>query len=278
MSRKIFVQISVLALFLFALLAVPTSAQAGGVCGGTYVVEAGDTLSSIASRCGTTVSAITTANSGVADPLRAGQTLTLSSASSSSGAVTSTIVSTDTSYTPSTTTTTSTTNYNYYPPVTYSNGTYVVQYGDTFSAIAYRYGLTINQLWAANPQVWNINYLYAGQVLYIPTSSGQTGSSSSSSSEPLSYGHVPAGTPYGWVRLVNQSSSTEIYVSLQGTTRDGVNVIYEYPVNGSLTVKIPSGSYKYVAWANERQFVGYFHLPNDGESKLVFRNNQASDE
>ena len=106
MSRKIFVQISVLALFLFAFLAVPTSVQAGGVCGGTYVVEAGDTLSSIASRCGTTVSAITTANSGVADPLRAGQTLTLSSASSSSGAVTSTIVSTDTSYTPSTTTTT----------------------------------------------------------------------------------------------------------------------------------------------------------------------------
>ena len=278
MSRKNFVQISVLALFLVALLAVPTSAQAGGVCGGTYVVEAGDTLSSIASRCGTTVSAITTANSGVADPLRAGQTLTLSSASSSGGAVTSTIVSTETNYTPSTTTTTSTTNYNYYPPVTYSNGTYVVQYGDTFSAIAYRYGLTINQLWAANPQVWNINYLYAGQVLYIPTSGGQTGPTSSSSSEPLSYGHVPAGTPYGWVRLVNQSSSTEIYVSLQGTTRDGINVIYEYPVSGSLTVKIPSGSYKYVAWANERQFVGYFHLPNDGESKLVFRNNQASDE
>jgi len=280
MSRKIFTQVSILALLLLAFLAIPARAQAGGVCGGTYVVEAGDTFSSIASRCGTTVSAITAANPGVAEPLRAGQTLNLSSTNTSGGAVTSTIVSSDSSYTATTTTTTTTSsNYNnYVAPVTYNNGTYIVQYGDTFSAIAYRYGLSINQLWAANPQVWNINYLYAGQVLYIPTSGGQTGSSSSSSSEPLSYGHVPAGTPYGWVRLVNQSSSTEIYVSLQGTTRDGINVIYEYPVSGSLTVKIPSGSYKYVAWANERQFVGYFHLPNDGESKLVFRNNQASDE
>jgi LysM repeat protein len=273
MSRKVFAQISVLALLLLAFLAIPASAQAGGVCGGTYVVDAGDTLSSIASRCGTTVSAITTSNPGVVDPLRTGQTLTLSSTNSSGGSVTSSIVSSDSTYNTNTNTST-----NYVPPVTYSNGTYIVLYGDTFSAIASRYGLSINQLWAANQQIWNINYLYAGQIIYIPTSSGQTGYTSSSTSEPLSYGHVPAGTPYGWVRLVNKSSSTEIYVSLQGTTKDGINVIYEYPVKGSLNVKVPSGSYTYVAWANEKEFVGYFHLAVEGSRVLTFYNSKASSE
>ncbi|MBK9210563.1 MAG: hypothetical protein IPL71_20685 [Anaerolineales bacterium] len=36
------------------------------------------------------------------------------------------------------------------------------------------------------------------------------------------------------------NTSSDIYVSLQGTTRDGINVIHEYPVNDSMTVKIPA--------------------------------------
>ena len=273
MSRKVFTQVSVLALLLFALLIVPTGVRAGGVCGGTYVVEVGDTLNSIASRCGTTVSAITAANPGVSDPLRAGQTLNLSTANPGGGAVTSTIVSSDGNYTPTTTITN--VNYNYVAPVTYSNGTYIVQYGDTFSAIAYRYGLSINQLWAANPQVWNINYIYRGQVLYIP-SGGQSGYTSTTELKPLSYGNVPAGTPYATVRLVNKSASREIYVSLQGSTVDGVRVIYEYPVEGSLRAKIPAGDYTYVAWANEQQFVGYFHLGKGSNRTLTFRNSEST--
>lgn len=279
MSRKIFTQVSILALLLLAFLAIPARAQAGGVCGGTYVVEAGDTFSSIASRCGTTVSAITAANPGVAEPLRAGQTLNLSSTNTSGGAVTSTIVSSDSSYTATTTTTTTTSsNYNnYVAPVTYNNGTYIVQYGDTFSAIAYRYGLSINQLWAANPQVWNINYLYAGQVLYIP-SSGGTATTSTTQSQPLSYGNVPAGTEYSYVRLVNRSQSKEIYVSLQGETVDGIRVIYEYPVEGSLKVKVPTGSYTYVAWVNEQEFVGYFRLRKGSDRTITFRNSESTAE
>lgn len=277
MSRKIFVQVSVLALLMLALLAVPASARAGGICGGTYVVDAGDTLNSIAGRCGTSVSAITTANPGIADPLRAGQTLTLKGSTPSGSTATVaivSIVSSDTSYN------TNTTQQHYTPPpvVTYSNGTYIVQYGDTFSAIASRYGLSINQLWAANPQIWNINYLYAGQVIYIPTASGQTGYNSTTESVPLSYGNVPQGTPYSTVKLVNKSSSKEIYVSLQGITNDGVNVIYEYPVKGSLKVNIPTGSYTYVAWANEQEFVGYFQLGKDANRTLTLYNNKSSAE
>ncbi len=269
MSRKIFVQISVVGLLLLALIAVPAGVQAGGACGGAYVVETGETLNSIASKCGTTASAITAANPGVTDPLRAGQTLNLSSASTSGGSVTSVIVSSDASYTGQSSSSTSaaaTTQ------VTYGKGIYIVKYGDTFAAIAGRYGLSINQLWAANPQVWNINYIYAGQALYIPSS----GQPAAAESKPLSYGHVPAGTPYGTVRLVNKSASREIYVSLQGSTVDGVRVIYEYPVEGSLKAKIPAGDYTYVAWANQREFVGYFHLGGGGDRRLIFRNEQSA--
>lgn len=276
MSRKIFTQISVLALLALTLIAIPASVQAGGVCGGTYVVESGDTLNSIAARCGITASAVTAANPGVTDPLRAGQTLNLSS-TGSSGAVTSTIVSSDAGYIVTTTTTTTTVNPNYVAPVTYSNGTHIVQYGDTFSAIAYRYGLSVGQLWAANPQVWNINYIYAGQVLYIP-SGGQSSYTPVSELEPLTYGNVPAGTPYSTVKLINKSASRDIYVSLQGSTIDGVRVIYEYPVGSSLRVKIPAGDYTYVAWVNEQEFVGYFHLGKDATRTLTFRNSESTAE
>jgi LysM repeat protein len=269
MSRKFFTQVLVLALLLLTFLAIPANAHASGVCGGTYIVDAGDTLNSIAAKCGITVSAITTANPGVANPLRTGQTLNLPRSNSNGSGVTVSIVSSGTT--------------NYYPtptpaPVTYSSGTYIVQYGDTFSAIASRYGLTTNQLWAANQQIWNINYLYAGQAIHIPGSSGQTAYTSSTGSSPLSYGNVPDGTPYGQVRLVNKSSSKEIYVSLQGTTRDGVSVINEYWVSGSLNVKVPAGSYKYVAWANEQQFVGYFQLGKESSRTLTLFNSKSSAE
>lgn len=265
MSRKSFVQVSVLALLLLAFLAVPASVQAGGVCGGKYVVDAGDTLNSIASRCGITVSAITAANPGVADPLKAGQTLTLP-VGSSGGGVTSTIVSSDT-------TTTTTTTY-VTPTVTNSSGTHVVQFGETFSSIAYRYGLSVNQLWAANPQVANINYVYVGQVLTIPGG----GSTSTTDLKPLSYGNVPAGTPHSGVRLVNKSSSREIYVSLQGDTKDGIRVIYEYPVKGTLKVNVPVGDYTYVAWVNEQKFVGYFHLSKGSDRTVIFYNKESKAE
>jgi LysM repeat protein len=271
MSRKIFAKILVLVLLLLVFLAIPASAQAGGVCGGKYIVDAGDTLNSIAAKCGTSISAITTANPGVADPLHSGQTLTLSGNGSSGSGVTSSIVSSGT-----TNYTTYNNNYNSSSPaVTYSNGTYIVQYGDTFSAIASRYGLSINQLWAANPQIWNINYLYVGQLIYIPTAGG-TAYTSSTEQKPLSYGNVPAGTPHSSVKMVNKSSSKEIYVSLQGTTKDGIKVIYEYPVDGFLRAKVPAGDYKYVAWANEKQFVGYFHVAPGSDRTLTFFNDRST--
>ena len=65
MSHKFFTQVLVLVLILLAFFGTPLNAQAGGVCGGPYVVAAGDTLETIAAMCGTTVSAIYAANPGI---------------------------------------------------------------------------------------------------------------------------------------------------------------------------------------------------------------------
>jgi LysM repeat protein len=51
-----------------------------------------------------------------------------------------------------------------------STGVYhTVRWGETLYRISVYYGTTINAIMAANPQIWNPNVIYAGQVLYIPT-------------------------------------------------------------------------------------------------------------
>ena len=129
---------------LFVLMAVVISAFGftGGAsawyCTSYVTVQWGDTLSGIASLCGTTVDAIRAANPGLGWWVYAGQVLYIPTGS-----------------TPS------------YPAPSYG-GTYVVQWGDTMAKIAGYYGVTVNDLLAANPQVWSPSLIYAGQVLNIP--------------------------------------------------------------------------------------------------------------
>lgn len=108
------------------------AASAGGASGSTYTVRAGDTLSSIASRYGTTISALARAN-GISNVnfIYVGQTLKVSGA-----------------------TTTSTTS------------SYTVRYGDTLSAIASRYGMSTSTLASING-ISNPNWIYPGQVLKL---------------------------------------------------------------------------------------------------------------
>ena len=46
---------------------------------------------------------------------------------------------------------------------------YTVQWGDTLSAIAQWYGTTVQDIMWANSQITNPNFIYYGQVIFIPT-------------------------------------------------------------------------------------------------------------
>ncbi len=247
MSRKTFIQIIVLITILVTSFAGTGNAQAWSSCGGTYVVQWGDTLSGIAVLCGTTVSALFAANPGISGYLYAGQVLVIPGGGYS------------------------------YPPQTGYGDTYIVQRGDTFSGIAKRYGLSVNELWAANTYIWDINRIYPGQVIYIPGSGSSWFRIVPTTTEPLvprSYGVVPPKTPTGRVTLIN-SANAEVYVSLQGTTNDGASVINEYPVSGTMNVKVPAGWYLYVAWVGGQKFSGQFKLGGDSSHTLTFYINKV---
>ena len=96
----------------------------------TYVVQAGDTLSGIATKFGTTVANLVSLNN-ISDPnlIYVGQVLKLPSSGNSSR-------------------------------------TYIVQEGDTLSSIATKFGTTVVNLVSLN-NISNANLIYVGQVLYV---------------------------------------------------------------------------------------------------------------
>jgi LysM repeat protein len=101
-----------------------TSSPVASSSGGVYEVQRGDTLSAIAARLGVSVDALASANG--LDPsglLISGTTLHPIGGSASSGAA---------------------------PSVSSGGGAYVVQRGDTLSALAARLGVTVDSLAAAN--------------------------------------------------------------------------------------------------------------------------------
>ncbi len=100
-----------------------------------YVVQPGDTLSTIAQRHGVTVSQLASANGlNVYSWVYAGQHLVIPGQTAA-------------------------------PPT--SGSVYVVRPGDTLIAIAMRHGVTVSQLASANHLAWNA-WVYVGQRLTIP--------------------------------------------------------------------------------------------------------------
>ncbi len=145
-------------------LTIPGGAGGGGssggssgsatATGGVHVVRRGETLSSIARRYGTTVSAIASAN-GIRNPslIWVGQRLRIpgrSGGGSSRGGGTTSAS---------------------------SGGVHVVRRGETLSSIARRYGTTVSAIAAANG-IRNPSLIWVGQRLRIP---GRGGGGTSSS-------------------------------------------------------------------------------------------------
>jgi LysM repeat protein len=132
--RRLIILIGVL---LMVVSATAVSAQAGQIY---HVVAPGESLSQIALRYNTTVAAIVAAN-GIfnANYIYAGQYL---------------LIPSSVYYPPA-------------PPPSPGSSFYTVQYGDTLARIARRFGSTIWALVQAN-NIYNANFIYAGQVLRIP--------------------------------------------------------------------------------------------------------------
>lgn len=139
MSAKRWIQSIIVIALLSLSFAHTGNALAWYSCGRYYTVQWGDTLSGLAAACGITVYSIQVANPGLGYWLYAGQTIYVPGSYSA----------------PPT----------YYPP---ASGTYVVQSGDTMAKIARRFGISLSSLIAANPQIVNPSFIFAGQVISLP--------------------------------------------------------------------------------------------------------------
>lgn len=287
MTHKSFLRMTVLVLLAMLATLIPFQVRAGGVCGGAYTVESGDTIAKLAAMCGTTPSAIFAANSGLKEPLTAGQVITIPGANfgvtTTVEVVTATPVSGNATAIPAAVVNYYTYYYyNYYysnPPVTTSN-TYIVQAGDTFAGIAARYGLSVSQLWAANPQLTDTNVLYIGQLIYIPTSSYNPPyvyASPTVTQEPRPFSdnsEIPNNAAFATVWLVNKSE-TEVYISLHTSRADGSNAVNEYPVNKRVEAEIPTGWVDYVAYVGGRKFTGGFMLKEGTQHTITFNRSKV---
>lgn len=103
-----------------------------------YTVKSGDTMSGIAQKFDVSLQSLLNANPQITNPnlIHTGQVITIPTASST------------------------------IPPSTTVQ--YTVKTGDTMSGIAHQYGISVQTLIHANPQITNPNVICTGQVLTIP--------------------------------------------------------------------------------------------------------------
>ena len=195
MSRKSRILLAVVSTLLLLAFVTPGVALAWSGCGSSYYVQRGDTLSGIAVLCGTSIAAIRQANPSLGYYLYAGQTLSMPGGYNSGY---------NNGYN------------NGYPgyvtgPTGY--GTYVVARGDTLRNIAARTGFTVSDMIAANPQLWNPNLIYAGQVINLPGSSSGT-TYYDYNGYPTNYGNYGSGSTY----TVQWGDTLRMIATRYGTT------------------------------------------------------------
>jgi LysM repeat protein len=145
MNTRKFLQLFVLLSVLLASFASTSSAFAApalmGQCGTSVTVVSGDTLRKIADRCGTSVAALRLANPeiGWGNLIYPNQVLLLPGA----------ILYGDNGY-----------------------DTYIVARGDTLKSLANRFGTTVDVLLSLNRSISNVNLIYEGQRLFVPSGRG----------------------------------------------------------------------------------------------------------
>ena len=177
MSFKKIVNLSLMLATLLASFTFTGNALAASGCGGPYTVQWGDTLASVAYRCGTTQDAIRQANPNLRYWLYAGQTISMPGYYGNNNGYN------NHTYDPAPQTYANNNGHNGYNNNTYNPApqnyaanyyapqagrTYVVQWGDTLQKIADRTGVSVYDIEAVNPQVWNPNWIFYGQVINLP--------------------------------------------------------------------------------------------------------------
>jgi LysM repeat protein len=166
MAAKRFLQLIMVIAILATCFAATGGAQArSGGCASYITVQWGDTLSELAANCGTTVEAIQAANPDLGWWLYAGEVIYI-----------------PTGYTPAPAN----------PPQTGS--TYTIQWGDTLGSIATKMGFSLSDVLAVNPQIWNINLIYPGQVINLPAAA-------SVPPAPAYYPPAPVVPQYGTLKI-----------------------------------------------------------------------------
>ena len=276
-------QIIVFVLLSIAMLGFPMNVMAGGVCGGTYTADPGDTVDKLAAMCGVSAQTIYNANPGISNNLTPGQTVTIPGAGGSvASPAPTTPVPAPSANAPDTSPAYYYAEYSYFPS-NYNSGTYIVQWGDTFDKIAAQFKISHDELWGANPQIWDFNLLYPGQVIYIPNKNVNVfvpPPPQYSYTEPTAYselvypGDIPKRAPQGTVILKNKSG-TDVYVSLRITRADGTNAIYEYSVPKQRDVEIPVGWIDIVASVGGRKLTNGFKLHEGDIHTITFNRSKV---
>ena len=142
MTAKRILQSIVVVVILAASFVSTGGVLAWSGCAGYITVQSGDTLSGIAAACDTTVEAIQAANPGLGWWLYAGQVLYIPTGYNTSAPA--------------------------YNPSQTGVSTYVIQWGDTLGNIAIKNGVSLSDILAVNPQIWNASLIFPGQVINLP--------------------------------------------------------------------------------------------------------------
>ena len=126
-------------LFPGQVIGIPIPDLPPAVPGITYIIQTGDTLFSIAQQFGVDLDELIAANPQIADPniIFPGQFITIPTEPAA-------------------------------PPIPPPGFNYVVQPGDTLSFIAQQFGVNLNDLIDANPEIEDPNMIFPGQVILIP--------------------------------------------------------------------------------------------------------------
>ncbi len=212
----------------------------GPAQGGRHVVAAGETLTSIAFRYGTTVDALVAANGlSSGDWIYVGQVLNVPDGSA--------------------------------PAPVASRGcasSYVVQPGDTLSGIAWQYGITINTLMQANSLY--SDYIYQGQRLCMPTG-GVAGSYPAPAGPEVGPEVGPqAGPGPGPERGPAPVASVTYYKVRAGDTLSGI--AWRFGVSQTSIIRTNNLSDPYLLYVGQRLTIpGVYAKPKAAKPAPVFR-------